>query len=306
MPIANLFTLRLTFLSLTVLSLVAPAAPLRADEIAVGDVTLDYEETGSGTPVVFVHGAISDRRVWGPYRDTIAPERRFVAYDQRYFGTRDWPDDGGDFSADTHAADLIAVVEALDAGPAGLVAWSYGGDVAARAAVARPELFSALVLYEPDIYGLIEGVPGSSAATESFYDGFDAAFSALEEGRLEDASLRFIEAVFDLSDGAADSEPDQWRAVWRQNGRTIPLYLDAPAGDVATCADLATVRVPTLIVKGAASTVYDVMMAERTAGCAGNAVVASLPDANHDGPYRQPQRFAAMIDSFLDLAAIDR
>jgi len=282
------------------------AFPCWGDEISVNGVTLDYEEAGSGPAVVFVHGAISDRRVWAPYRETIAAERRFVAYDQRYFGARAWPDAGDSLSADTHAADLIALVEALDTGPVAIVAWSYGGDVAARAAVARPELFSTMVLYEPTITDLIDGLPGARAATEALYANFGPAFSAIEAGQLEDAALRFIEAVFDLPEGGAEAEPERWRSVWRENGRTIPLYLQGLAGDTATCSELSAVRVPTLVVRGATSTIYDVMMAERLTACESNAVVVTLPEANHDGPYRQPDRFAEMIDSFLDLTHTER
>ncbi|WP_172329209.1 alpha/beta fold hydrolase [Mangrovicoccus sp. HB161399] len=289
---------------LAALLLCGPAAAAGAAEqmVAANGTELAYVEAGSGSPVVFVHGAISDHRAWDPYREAIAARHHFIAYDQRYFGTRDWPDDGRNFSADTHAADLVAVAEALGGGPVGLVAWSYGGDVAARAAIARPDLFSAIVLYEPDVAGLIDGLAGASAAAEHVLAGFGPAIAAVEAGQLEDASLRFIEAVFALGEGGAEAEPEEWRNVWRENGRTIPPFLSAPAGDTATCADLSAVRVPILVVRGAQSTVYDVMMAERLAACAANALVLAMPDSNHDGPYRHPDLFAAMIGSFLDLA----
>jgi pimeloyl-ACP methyl ester carboxylesterase len=67
----------------------ALTAPANADDgtMPVGDVTLPYVDDGEGIPVVFLHGAISDLRVWEPYRARIAEDRRFVSYTQRYFGT---------------------------------------------------------------------------------------------------------------------------------------------------------------------------------------------------------------------------
>lgn len=56
---------------------------------------------------VFVHGAISDMRVWNAYRARIAGKRRFIAYTQRYFGTDEWPDKAERFSRETHTEDLI-------------------------------------------------------------------------------------------------------------------------------------------------------------------------------------------------------
>ena len=72
-------------------------------------------------PVLFVHGAISDRRVWNSYQPLISEDRRFVAYTQRYFGTDDWPDSSGNFQRSTHVQDLIAFVEGLNAGAVHLV-----------------------------------------------------------------------------------------------------------------------------------------------------------------------------------------
>ncbi len=281
-------------------TIVAPTLAQSA-EMEVNGTTLNFDEAGAGSVVLFVHGAISDRRVWAPYSALISSERRFVAYDQRYFGARDWTDAGALFSADTHAADLVAFVEALDAGPVNLVAWSYGGDVAARAALSRPDLFRSLVQYEPDVAGLLDGVPGAIRATDNLYAGFDPAFTAIEKNQLEDASLRFIDAVFGLPEGGADKEPLLWREIWTENGRTIPLYLNAPSGEAATCPALARLRLPTLVVKGANGHVYDAMMADRVAACQPNAIVITMAGVNHDGPYRRSNDFAEKIDSFLDL-----
>jgi hypothetical protein len=62
---------RLPVLASLLLSLVVPSsatsAPL-AKEAEVNGVRLSYIEQGSGEPIVFVHGAFSDLRVWEPGR----------------------------------------------------------------------------------------------------------------------------------------------------------------------------------------------------------------------------------------------
>ena len=81
---------RLSVLASLLLSLVIPcnatSAPL-AKEAEVNGVRIQYLEDGSGEPVVFVHGVISDHRAWEPVRDDIARKYRFIALTQRYFGT---------------------------------------------------------------------------------------------------------------------------------------------------------------------------------------------------------------------------
>ena len=63
-------------------------------------------------------------------------------YTQRYYGSAPWPDDGRNFSFATHADDLARLIEKLNAGPAHLVGWSYGGGVATLAAL-KPSVAGA-------------------------------------------------------------------------------------------------------------------------------------------------------------------
>src|SRR5215467_11584821 len=77
-------------------------------EVRVNGVDLSYIDDGVGTPVVFVHGAWMDLRYWEPQREGVAAHHRFVAYTLRYHGTAPWPDDGKNYSAATHAADLAS------------------------------------------------------------------------------------------------------------------------------------------------------------------------------------------------------
>lgn len=270
-------------------------------EYTINNNPIHYEQTGVGDVVLFVHGAISDRRVWNSYRDSISAKRRFIAYDQRHFGESKPQDKSAEFSADAHASDLIGFVEALDSGPVSLVSWSYGGDVAARAAIERPDLFRALVYYEPDINGLIADLPGSSRASDKLFNQFGPAMKALEEENLSDAALRFIDAVFMLPDGGANAESEAWKAIWQDNSSTLPAYLSAPAGDIATCKKLSEVHVPTLVVTGSQGHTYDSMMAERLAECQPYALRVKMEGVNHDGPYRKPEDFAEKINQFLDL-----
>lgn len=279
-------------------SLATPVAVV-AEDMPVGDVSLPYVSAGEGTPVVFVHGAISDMRVWEPYQAMISDDRRFVAYTQRYFGTGEWPEDRSNFQIATHVADLIAVVEGLDAGPVDLVTWSYSGEVGVRAMLARPELFRSAVHFEPTLYWLAAGSPGWDNATRTMFAGFGPAMRAVEEDRGEDAALRFIEVVFNLDEGAAVGEAGE--EIWRQNGHTVAPYLAMDPGEFFGCAALSGVTAPTLVVQGERSYTRFSMMAERVASCLPNALIVTQPGVNHDGPYRQPEVFGGMIENFLSL-----
>jgi pimeloyl-ACP methyl ester carboxylesterase len=120
-----------------------------AKEVEVNGIRLSYVEQGSGEPIVFVHGAFSDLRVWEPMRKEIAKRYRFIAYTQRYFGAGPCPDDGRNFSVATDADDLVKFITALNVGPVHLVSRSRGGPIATAAALKNPSLVRNLTLHEP-------------------------------------------------------------------------------------------------------------------------------------------------------------
>jgi pimeloyl-ACP methyl ester carboxylesterase len=160
---------RLLFIGFAALSWAstAPAAEPATKEIEVNGVTLSYVDEGTGEPIVFVHGAVSDLRAWEPIREAIADEHRFIALTQRYFGTGQWTGDGKDFGEATHAADLAAFIKTLDIGPVHLVGWSYGANVAALAALENPDLVQSVVLFEPALDSFIKQGEAGNAAREA-------------------------------------------------------------------------------------------------------------------------------------------
>lgn len=295
--------LNMAVITAAAMAFAAPAA--RAAESGVMPVEgaeLSYMEQGEGTPIVFVHGAISDARVWEGYADRVAEQGRFVAYTQRYFGTADWPDDGANFTRETHISDLIAFIEGLDAGPVDLVTWSYSGEIATYAALRRPDLFRSMIHYEPDIEALLADQPGAEAARGQFFATLGPLIAALEAGEMEAAALRVIESVFRMPEGSADNEPEPFPTYWKENGRTLPIYNGMAPGAPISCEDLGQLKIPTLVVLGTETLVQWAMIAERLVDCSGNALLARMEGVTHDGPYKRPERFADLVLGFRALA----
>ncbi len=282
----------------------SPAWSIETGAMPVEGAELSYIEQGEGGPIVFVHGAISDARVWEAYADRISAEGRFIAYTQRYFGTADWPDNGAGFTRETHIADLIAFIERLDAGPVDLVTWSYSGEIATYAALQRPELFRSMVHFEPDVDRLIDDLPGADAARAQFGATLGPMVAALEAGEVEAAALRIIESVFRMPEGAADNEAEPFPTYWKENGRTLPVFGAMARGEPLSCDDLANLEVPTLVVLGGETLVQWAMMSERLAECSGNAMLVRMEGVTHDGPYRRPDRLMDLILGFRALKEV--
>jgi non-heme chloroperoxidase len=94
-------------------------------------VELYYEDHGSGSPVVLIHGFPLSGRAWERQeRALTAAGRRIITYDRRGFGKSSQPSIGYDY--DTFAADLNQLVTALDLRGFDLAGHSMGGGEIAR------------------------------------------------------------------------------------------------------------------------------------------------------------------------------
>jgi non-heme chloroperoxidase len=94
-------------------------------------VELYYEDHGSGSPVVLIHGYPLSGRAWERQeRELIANGFRVITYDRRGFGKSSKPSIGYDY--DTFAADLQHLVEELDLRNFDMAGHSMGGGEIAR------------------------------------------------------------------------------------------------------------------------------------------------------------------------------
>ena len=104
--------------------------------IAVGtendaSIEIQYEDHGSGQPVVLIHGYPLDGSSWERQeRELLASGQRVISYDRRGFGRSSRPTVGYDY--DTFAADLNALLEQLDLSEVVLVGFSMGSGEVCR------------------------------------------------------------------------------------------------------------------------------------------------------------------------------
>jgi pimeloyl-ACP methyl ester carboxylesterase len=111
-----------------------------------GGIKLYYEETGSGTPLVFVHEFSGDHRSWEPQVRHFARRYRCVTFDARGYPPSDVPTDPEAYSQDFAVADLLAVLDALDIDRAHLVGLSMGGFTALHFGRRHPDKVRSLAI----------------------------------------------------------------------------------------------------------------------------------------------------------------
>ena len=118
---------------------VAPVEVVRAYGLDIA-----YERVGEGPPLVFVHGAAGDSRMWQPQHAALADEFTVVAWDEPGAGrSSDVP---VDFGLADYADCLAALIEALALGPAHLAGLSWGGTLVLELYRRHPGRVASLIL----------------------------------------------------------------------------------------------------------------------------------------------------------------
>ena len=90
-------------------------------------VKLYYEETGEGTPIIFVHEFAGDHRSWEPQVRYFSRNYKCITFSARGFTPSDVPATFDMYSQDIAREDIKAVLDSLDIGEAHVIGLSMGG-----------------------------------------------------------------------------------------------------------------------------------------------------------------------------------
>jgi pimeloyl-ACP methyl ester carboxylesterase len=96
-------------------------------EVTVNAARINYEEQGSGDPIIFVHGLWMSSRFFANQLSHFGMTNRAIAVDLRGHGRSEHT--AGGHTVANYARDLRALIEELDLTDAVLVGWSMGAMV---------------------------------------------------------------------------------------------------------------------------------------------------------------------------------
>jgi uncharacterized protein (TIGR02118 family) len=124
--------------------------------LVVDGVDLEYEERGTGEPVLLIHGSI----LADAFAPLLAEPRltdgyRVISYHRRGFAGSARPE--GEVSIARQAADARAVLARLGIAQAHVVGHSYGALIALQLALDAPETVHSLALLEPPLLAVPSG-----------------------------------------------------------------------------------------------------------------------------------------------------
>lgn len=254
--------------------------------IEVDGLELAYRRAGEGPPLILLHGAAADGRVWRPQLAGLARELTVIAWDEPGAGAS--ADPGPDFGVADHADCLAGLILALGFEAAHIGGLSWGGVVAQELLRRHPGRVSSLIL--ADTYA---GWKGSLPARECAA----RLALALEQSSAPDAEFKAeLPGLFSPSTPAGVvAELDSIMA----DARPQTVRRDAIA--IAACDQrdlLPQIEVPTLLVWGEEDARSPVSVAERFREAIPGARLVLIPDAGHVSNLEQPTRFNQAVREF--------
>ena len=177
------------------------------------------ELSGSGPPLVLVHGSWSSHHDWDEVVGEFAESFQVVAYDRRGHSQSERPSKQG--SVDEDVADLAELIEQLDLAPAWVAGNSFGASITLRLAATHPELLEGVIVHEPPLWELISDEPELSPLVEEDEEMTEMVAERIATGGNEEGARLFIEK--ELGPGSWSQLPADFRATLIENA---PTFLD--------------------------------------------------------------------------------
>jgi 3-oxoadipate enol-lactonase len=247
-------------------------------------------------PVVLIHAAICDRRMWDGLLAALSG-RRIVRMDLRGFGdSTSRPH--GPFS---HHGDVAGLMDELGVRAAHLVGVSMGAAVAAEIAIGRPELARSLLLVAPG--GAL--MAGPSEELEAFWEAEETALEAGDIDAAVEANLRTW--VDGPARAPSDVDPELRALVGVMQKRAFELTADWTDVDERLLEPrarerLAEIAAPTLVLAGAGDLAVIRDTAQRIGDGVAGARLVEWPAVGHLPPLERPAEFVRLAAAWFDEA----
>lgn len=188
-------------------------------------MSIHYQDTGSGPPVVFVHGITDNRTDWDPVVERMISTNRCVTLDLRGHGGSG---DASDYGAIAMAQDVAAVVRDAGLDAPTVIGHSLGG-VVVSAYAAQAQVHAVVNVDQPlrfsDFAAALTPLTDALRG-DGFHDALGMIFASMEGDRLTpELSTR-------LAARRRAARQDVVLGVWDLVLSTPPAELDALASRI--------------------------------------------------------------------------
>ena len=246
----------------------------------------DYDDRGSGAPLVLLHPFPFSRYIWAGLADELTARRRVITVDARGFGGA--PLDGGRYALTDVADNLAALLDRLNIPRATLLGMSMGGYTALAFAARHGKRLAALILADTRAAAdTAEARAGRAAAIELIRRDGPGAYLASSLPRL-------------LSPGAPPALVAHLRARAETRAASLVAGIEALRDRPDRSGELAAIACPVLVVCGDGDQVTPPDEMKQVAAAIPGARFASVAGAGHIAHVEAPGAFGRALAGFFD------
>ena len=254
--------------------------------VRAGGLDVAYARAGQGPPLVLVHGAGLDGRMWQPQLADLADEFTVVAWDEPGAGRSSQLPPG--FALADYAHCLAAVIDDVGLGPAHVAGLSWGGTVVLELYRHHPELVRTLLLVDTyagwkgslppeEVAARVEGVQRMLAAPR---EEFDPTLPGLFAGDPPEQFVPLLTAM------ARDVRPETMKTQLFLMAETDQNYL------------LPVISVPTLLLWGELDVRSPLSVARAFQEAIPETELVVIPGAGHVSNLQAPEAFQQAVRTF--------
>lgn len=236
---------------------------------AVNGIKVYYTRTGHGSPVVLLHGGLSNSDYWGNQVKALSAKHTVISLDSRGHGrsSRDEKPFGYDLMAD----DVVAVLDSLKIPCADIVGWSDGAIIGIDLALRHPDRIGKVFAFAANTQ--TAGVKDGVEKNPTFAAFIERA--GKEYGKLSPTPKEY------------DAFVEQISHMWASQ----PNWTDA---------QLASIKTPILIADGDHDEAIKREHTEYIAATIPGDGLLILPNTSHFAFLQDPALFNAAVLGFLD------
>lgn len=270
--------------------------------VMLGDGPIHYRERGSGRPVVFVHGAIANGRLWDGVAGRLSDACRCILPDWPMGSHPEAMHADADLTPRGQARLISAFLAALDLEDVTIVGNDSGGAVSQILVTESPARVGGLVLTNCDSFehfppGFFKAMVWMARAP----GGYAALVNAMRLRAVRTSPL----AYGMLTSGPADdellrafTEPQIRDAGIRNDGKRFVAAM-RPEDTLAASAKLPALTIPALIAWGVEDRFFRVEQGRRLAATIPGSEMVEIAGASTFVSLDRPRELAAAIEAFV-------
>ncbi len=273
-------------------------------------VTLHYTKIGTGQPLLFIPGSVSDYRTWTNIQQHFADKYECYIISRRFQFPDKYPT-GGDSSVAVNTTDIATFIKEKNLSPAVIVGHSFGGFVALNVAIQFPEIVKCIVAEEPfftpalaknpknplELIGLMfKNFKAGKSFARLGMKCFEPTLKALAKGDTTTAQKIFIVG---MTDGKKTPSTLDELTRLQLADNIAALAGDDPFNNTNKMDDLQKIKCPTLLISGTESPYVFQYINEQLKKFIRQSQLVSFINAGHWIHIDQADKYVVTVTDFL-------